>query len=504
MATATVQRGGTAGLVGGALWALLPVVFTVHLEDTARGTLAFVAVAAAAWVVGALSLVLLLVGLSRLRAGLVDGGGRLGAVGVVVSGLALLAMLVGNGTELATLTVSGTESDLGHSALLIGFLALVIGSLLLGIALLRGRREPLVRWAGALMAGMVPLGIGLGVLLNAVAPHTDLGFWAAITVPYGVAWVLLGRSLAASGRTRAAVVQEALTNVVRHAEARTACVRLAVDPESLTVEITDDGRGLPPDLVAGVGLSSMRERAAEMGGTCAVQAAHRGRCARGRRPPAGRGVRVVPLRVMVVEDHPLFRKGVVALLEAVPDFSVAGVAVSGEEAVARAARAAAGRRPDGSPAARDERHRGDPGDRRRPPGRAGARAQPVRGRGLGVPGAARRRPRLRAQGRRRGGADRGDPGRRARRGDLQPGGGRPRARVLRPAAAGAEGLPGAHRPGAGDPRADRAGHPNPSIARALFLSPKTVANYVSAIFAKLQVADRAEAMNRAREAGLGS
>jgi DNA-binding NarL/FixJ family response regulator len=49
-----------------------------------------------------------------------------------------------------------------------------------------------------------------------------------------------------------------------------------------------------------------------------------------------------------------------------------------------------------------------------------------------------------------------------------------------------------------------AGHPNPSIARTLSLSPKTVANYVSAIFAKLQVADRAEAMVRAREAGLGS
>jgi DNA-binding NarL/FixJ family response regulator len=48
------------------------------------------------------------------------------------------------------------------------------------------------------------------------------------------------------------------------------------------------------------------------------------------------------------------------------------------------------------------------------------------------------------------------------------------------------------------------GHSNPSIARTLFLSPKTVANYVSAIFTKLQVADRAEAMIRAREAGLGS
>jgi len=204
MATTSVQRGGTAGLVGGALWALLPVVLLVHLDDTAHGTLAFVAVATADWVVGALSLVLLLVALSRLRAGLTDGGARPGAVGVVVSGLALLAMVLGNGTELATLTVSGTESDLGHSVFLIGFLVLVVGSLLLGIALLRGRREPLVRWAGALMVGMVPLGIGVGVLLNAVAPHTDLGFWAAITVPYGVAWVLLGRSMSASGRTRTA------------------------------------------------------------------------------------------------------------------------------------------------------------------------------------------------------------------------------------------------------------------------------------------------------------
>jgi len=202
MATTSVQRAGTAGLVGGVLWALLPVVFMVSLEDTARGTLAFVAVAAADWVVGALSLVLLLVAVSRLRAGLADGGGRLGAVGVVVSGLALLAMVLGNGTELTTLTVSGNESDLGHSAFLIGFLALVVGSVLLGIALLRGRGEPLVRWAGALMVGMAPLGIGLGLLLNAVAPHTDLGFWAAITVPYGVAWILLGRALSASTRSR--------------------------------------------------------------------------------------------------------------------------------------------------------------------------------------------------------------------------------------------------------------------------------------------------------------
>ena len=48
-----------------------------------------------------------------------------------------------------------------------------------------------------------------------------------------------------------------------------------------------------------------------------------------------------------------------------------------------------------------------------------------------------------------------------------------------------------------------AGLNNAAIAARLEVSPKTVANNVSAIFAKLQVADRAQAIIRAREAGLG-
>jgi DNA-binding NarL/FixJ family response regulator len=47
------------------------------------------------------------------------------------------------------------------------------------------------------------------------------------------------------------------------------------------------------------------------------------------------------------------------------------------------------------------------------------------------------------------------------------------------------------------------GHPNPSIAKQLSLSTRTVGNYVSNIFTKLQVADRAQAIIRAREAGMG-
>jgi DNA-binding NarL/FixJ family response regulator len=47
------------------------------------------------------------------------------------------------------------------------------------------------------------------------------------------------------------------------------------------------------------------------------------------------------------------------------------------------------------------------------------------------------------------------------------------------------------------------GHSNAAIASRLFVSPHTVRNHVTHIFAKLQVADRAQAIVRAREAGLG-
>jgi DNA-binding NarL/FixJ family response regulator len=48
------------------------------------------------------------------------------------------------------------------------------------------------------------------------------------------------------------------------------------------------------------------------------------------------------------------------------------------------------------------------------------------------------------------------------------------------------------------------GYTNSAIAQRLSLSPKTARNYVSNIFSKLQVADRSEAIVRAREAGFGS
>jgi len=46
------------------------------------------------------------------------------------------------------------------------------------------------------------------------------------------------------------------------------------------------------------------------------------------------------------------------------------------------------------------------------------------------------------------------------------------------------------------------GHRNPDIARELFISAKTVTNHITSVLAKLQVADRTEAILRARDAGL--
>jgi signal transduction histidine kinase len=65
------------------------------------------------------------------------------------------------------------------------------------------------------------------------------------------------------------ITAEALTNVVRHAGARTCRVCLRVGSR-VELEISDDGRGAPPDVASGVGWVSMRERAAELGGECAT------------------------------------------------------------------------------------------------------------------------------------------------------------------------------------------------------------------------------------------
>jgi signal transduction histidine kinase len=68
------------------------------------------------------------------------------------------------------------------------------------------------------------------------------------------------------------IVLEALTNVARHAHARTCHIHLELrEAQVLYLEVTDDGGGLPKDYHAGVGLTSMRERAMELGGECRIE-----------------------------------------------------------------------------------------------------------------------------------------------------------------------------------------------------------------------------------------
>jgi len=83
------------------------------------------------------------------------------------------------------------------------------------------------------------------------------------------------------------IAMEAMTNISRHARATSATVRVSLDG-ALHLEIVDDGIGLPDAYRAGVGISSMRERAAELGGRCTIE----------RRTPTGTLVRAtVPLEL---------------------------------------------------------------------------------------------------------------------------------------------------------------------------------------------------------------
>lgn len=91
------------------------------------------------------------------------------------------------------------------------------------------------------------------------------------------------------------IVQEALTNVARHAGASSATVRLGRQGDVIDLSIEDDGRGVQGVPASGsmagpggIGITSMRERAALMGGTFTI----------GARPGGGTVVAVrVPLRI---------------------------------------------------------------------------------------------------------------------------------------------------------------------------------------------------------------
>lgn len=72
------------------------------------------------------------------------------------------------------------------------------------------------------------------------------------------------------------IASEALANARRHSGAAHVVVRLEHDERMLRLAVRDDGTGIPADAVGGVGLRSLRERAAELGGTVEIAAAEGG------------------------------------------------------------------------------------------------------------------------------------------------------------------------------------------------------------------------------------
>ncbi|WP_157537200.1 sensor histidine kinase [Nocardioides sp. Root190] len=91
----------------------------------------------------------------------------------------------------------------------------------------------------------------------------------ALPVTIEAADDLAGRLPAAVEVAAYRIVGEAFTNIARHARAGDVQLRLDLGDE-LVIEVVDDGIGIAPGRVAGVGLSSLRERAAELGGSTTI------------------------------------------------------------------------------------------------------------------------------------------------------------------------------------------------------------------------------------------
>ena len=89
------------------------------------------------------------------------------------------------------------------------------------------------------------------------------------------------------------IILEAVHNVVRHAGASSCRVAISIDPATqvLGVEVRDDGIGLASAGRPGVGLSSMRERAEELEGTCRIE------------QPANGGTRIVVEIPLALRTH---------------------------------------------------------------------------------------------------------------------------------------------------------------------------------------------------------
>lgn len=108
----------------------------------------------------------------------------------------------------------------------------------------------------------------IGAIRETAAQYNANGLLVSVEIPKDLPTLPAAVEVAAYR-----IAQEALTNAARHAGAQECVVRISLDEKAgkLRLEITDDGRGLSSERGPGVGLSSMRERAEELGGSCVVE-----------------------------------------------------------------------------------------------------------------------------------------------------------------------------------------------------------------------------------------
>ncbi|NUP63092.1 MAG: two-component sensor histidine kinase, partial [Nonomuraea sp.] len=131
------------------------------------------------------------------------------------------------------------------------------------VARLRGQVTGAIEDIRRLVYGLRPPALDELGLVGAVRQQADhLALDVAVDAPED-----LSRLSAAVEVAAYRIVTEALSNAVRHAGAVRADVRITL-ADRLEIEVVDRGGDGTGDWRAGVGLRSMRERAAELGGTC--------------------------------------------------------------------------------------------------------------------------------------------------------------------------------------------------------------------------------------------
>jgi hypothetical protein len=203
---ASVARRARLGAVGGALYALTPVAWAAgDIRTVEYGTASSLAVAAGHWAAAVLAPVLLVVGLTALRSAIGPAAGRAGTAGIVTAAAGTTAFAAGNAAQLVSLVAVGDTVVAGYVVSYVGMLVALVGFLLVGIPVLRRRRDVASRVAGWLLVLAIPLLVGLGVLFAHAMPHSDAASSIATNVPIGLAWLLLGSSLARDVRRSPAV-----------------------------------------------------------------------------------------------------------------------------------------------------------------------------------------------------------------------------------------------------------------------------------------------------------